>query len=72
MVRYTLEMIDGDLAIVSSNAEVLPIELLDKYRLLTSPNQIGWRYWDEEWQSWSYEIRDVKPGANVTNFIGGE
>ena len=72
MVSYTLQMVDGNLAVVSSNAEVLPIELLDKHRMVSNPNQIGRRYWDEEWDMWSYEILDVKPGTNVTGFIGGE
>lgn len=71
MIGYTLKMVDGILAVVSSNAEVLPIELLDKHRMVSNPHQIGRRYWDEKWQSWSYEILNVKPGTDVTGFIGG-
>lgn len=72
MVKYTLEMVDGVLAVVSSNAKVLPIEILDKDRMVSNHNQIGRRYWDSDWRCWGYEILDVKPGTDVTGFIGGE
>lgn len=69
MPAYTLKMVEGTLAIVGSDETVLPISLLDKHRIVSNHNQIGRRYWDDKWQSWSYEVLTVKPGIIVTGFI---
>lgn len=69
MVGYTLKMVDGNLAVVGNNGQVLPLSLLDKHRMVSNRNQIGRRYWDEKWQCWSYEVLNVEPGVDVTGFI---
>lgn len=66
MIKYTLQMV-----VLGSDGSVQPISVLDKHRMNSNPNQIGRRYWDEKWDSWGYEILDVKPGTDVTGFIGG-
>ena len=69
MVGYTLKMVDGILVIVGDNGQVLPLELLDKHRMVSNRNQIGRRYWDEKWRCWSYEVLNVEPGLDITGFI---
>lgn len=68
-MKYTIEEAYGQLMIVGSDGSLLSLALLDKYRLTSDPNQIGRRYWDEKWQCWSYEIRPVKKGTDVSGFI---
>lgn len=72
MIGYTLKMVDGILVVSGSNGQVLPLELLDQHRMVSNPDLIGRRYWNEMWQDWSYEIVNVEPGTDVTGFIGGE
>ena len=69
MIGYTLKMVDGILVIVGNNGKVLPLELLDKHRMVSNRNQIGRRYWNEKWRDWSYEVLNVEPGVDVTGFI---
>ena len=64
-VIYTIQINE----IVGSDGSVLPLDVIDKYRLVSNYNQIGRRYWDGEWLCWEYEILEVKSGADVTKFI---
>ena len=69
MTAYILKMIDGNLAVVGNNGQVLPMSVLDKHRMVSNRNQICRGYWDEKWKCWSYEVLNVKPGIDVTGFI---
>jgi hypothetical protein len=62
-------MVDGILVIIDNNGQMLPLELLDKHRMVSNRNQIGRRYWNEKWRDWSYEVLNVEPGVDVTGFI---
>jgi len=72
MVKFTIESVLGILVVTDSNGQVLPISVLDKHRMVSNPNQIGRRYWNEKWRCWSYEVLNVEPGTDVTGFISNE
>lgn len=62
---YTIQ----NMTIVDSEGNIYPLDLLNKYRLTSNPNQIGTRFYDEEWQSWTIVIKDVKEGTDITLFM---
>ena len=49
--------------------ETFSLHILEKFRLLNSPSQIGFRYWDEKWESWSFVIKNIENGTDVTEFM---
>lgn len=64
MSTYTIqEMVVGD------DGKVLPLSVLDKFRMVTDAGQIGRRYWDDKWDCWSFEVVTLAPGADVTGFV---
>ena len=68
-VTFKVELVEGVLVVVSSLGELLPLSSLDKFRLTTNKNQMGRRFWDEKWDSWSYQIYTIDSGLDVTSFI---
>jgi len=68
-VTFKVELVEGTLVVVSSLGEILPLSVLDEFRLTTNQNQIGRRFWDEKWDSWSYQIDTIDSGLDVTSFI---
>ena len=61
---YTIQTV-----VLGSDGSVLPLSVLDKYRLISNPSQIGIRYWNEKCCEWSQEIIEIKDSVDVTKFI---
>lgn len=66
---FILQTVNNELAVVGSNGTQYPLSVLDSVRLTSDNSQIGIRFYDEKWDCWSFYIKEICEGLDVTKFV---
>lgn len=69
MNSYTIQQVNGELVVVSTDNNMFPLSTLNKFKLTTDQTKIGTRIYDEKWEMWVITIVDLKEGSDVTVFM---
>ena len=66
---FTLQKVNNELVVVGSNGSQYPLTILDSFHLTSDKTQIGIRFYDEKWDCWSFYIKEIREGLDVTKFV---